>query len=495
MNKRQKIRLGAVCAVSAVVAAGIIALNCVAAQFNNVLITHFGKVGETTSSAESSYDSLDDALEAFKTDMNGRVVEEGAVLMKNEGALPLDKGSKISVFGMSSTLWMTLEKIKTSKDAVFAYALEDYGFEVNGKLRAFYNRSSHTDWGIGDNKGDGSSAGSWKIDEVPQSEYTREVKDSYSSYNDAAIVVLSRSSGEGADLPRNMDRFGGSADEHYLQLSPEEKDMLEAVSGAGFKKVIVILHSANPVQTDFLKDYNIDSLVWVPGTGAGTGGINALCKLIAGDANFSGRLVDTYSYDNMSAPAMQNFGDYRFVDGSGKLIDASSNGSGTYSYVNYAEGIYVGYKYYETRYEDFVLGSGNAGDYDYDEVVSHPFGYGLSYTSFEKRDFTGSYDEKKDEFTFSVTVENTGKRAGKEVVELYMQSPYTDYDVKNKVEKASVQLVGFAKTKELAPGKKETVEIKVAAKSCARTTNPARERISSKRGRTILPRRATLTRR
>lgn len=461
MNKGQKIRLSAVCAVGAIVAAGVIALNCVAVHFNNVLVSHFGKIGETTSFATSKYDSMDDALEAFKTEMNGQIVEEGAVLMKNESALPLGKSSKISVFGMSSTLWMTLEKIKTSKDAVFANALEDYGFSVNGKLRAFYNKSSHTNWGIGDNKGDGSSAGSWKIDEVPQSEYTQEVKDSYKNYNDAAIVVLSRSSGEGADLPRNMDRFGGSSSEHYLQLSTEEKDMLSAVSEAGFKKVVVILHSANPMQTDFLNDYNIDALVWAPGTGSGTGGINALCKLLSGDANFSGRLVDTYSYDNLSAPAMQNFGDYRFVDGNGKLIDASSNGSGTYSYVNYAESIYVGYKYYETRYEDYVLGTGNAGSFDYDKVVSHPFGYGLSYTSFEKKDFKGSYDEKKDEFTFSVTVENTGKVSGKEVVQLYMQSPYTDYDVKNKVEKASVELVGFAKTKELAPGKKETLKITV----------------------------------
>ncbi len=220
MNKRQKIRLGIVSAACAIALAILIVLNCIAASYNNVLVTQFGKVGETVAVGHSDYDSMDEALNAFTTNMNESVVKEGAVLLKNDGALPLNKeGEAVSVFGMSSTLWMTLDKIKTAKDAVFANALEDYGFKVNGTLRAFYNRSSHTDWGIGDNKGDGSSAGSWKIDEVPQSEYTAEVKNSYANYNDAAIVVLSRSSGEGADLPRNMDRFGGSADEHYLELS------------------------------------------------------------------------------------------------------------------------------------------------------------------------------------------------------------------------------------------------------------------------------------
>lgn len=463
MNRKQKIRLTIVSAACAVALAILIVLNCIAASYNNVLVTQFGKVGETVAVGHSDYNTLDEALNAFTTDMNEKVVNEGAVLIKNNGALPLDKSSEaVSVFGMSSTLWMTLDKIKTAKNAIFANTLEDYGFRVNGTLRAFYNRSSHTDWGIGDNKGDGSSAGSWKIDEVPQSEYTDEVKDSYAEYNDAAIVVISRSSGEGADLPRNMDRFGGSSDEHYLELSKDEKDMLQAVNDAGFKKVIVLLHSANPMQMDFLHEYNVDAVVWVPGTGSGTGGINALCKLLAGDANFSGKLVDTYVYDNFSAPAMQNFGDYRFVDSNGNMIDASSNGSGYYSYINYSEGIYVGYKYYETRYEDVVLKQGNAGNYDYDSVVAYPFGYGLSYTEFEWSGFSGSYSADDDEFTFDVTVKNNSDVAGKEVVQLYMQSPYTAYDIENKVEKASVRLVGFAKTKELAPGASDTVEIKVS---------------------------------
>ena len=466
MKKSQKIRLGIVFAACCVTLGLIIALNCIAASYNNILITKFGKVGETVSSGTSVYKNMDEALEDFQTNMNSRVVQEGAVLLKNDGALPLDKESeKVSVFGMSSTLWMTLDKIKTAKNAVFANALQDYGFKVNGTLRAFYNKSNHTNWGIGDNKGDGSSPGSWEIDEVPQSEYTDDVKNSYAKYNDAAIVVFSRSSGEGADLPRNMDRFGGSANEHYLQLTKDEKDLLDAVNKQGFKKVIVLLHSANPLQMDFLNEYNVDAVIWAPGTGAGNGGINALCKLISGEYNFSGKLVDTYVYDNLSAPAMQNFGDYRFVDDKGNMIDASSNGKGTYSYVNYSEGIYVGYKYYETRYEDKVMDTGNVGDYNYAETVAYPFGYGLSYTDFEWSGFKGSYDEQNDEFTFELTVTNSGnKYSGKDVVQLYMQSPYTEYDKKNKIEKASVQLVGFAKTKELAPGDSEKVQIKVDGK-------------------------------
>ena len=191
MNKRQKIRLGIVSAACAIALAVLIVLNCIAAAYNNVLVTQFGKVGETVSVGHTDYDSMDEALNAFTTNMNESVVKEGAVLLKNDGALPLNKESEaVSVFGMSSTLWMTLDKIKTAKDAVFANALEDYGFKVNGTLRAFYNRSSHTDWGIGDNKGDGSSPGSWQIDEVPQSEYTAEVKNSYANYNHAAIVAL-----------------------------------------------------------------------------------------------------------------------------------------------------------------------------------------------------------------------------------------------------------------------------------------------------------------
>ena len=367
MKKKQRIGFGVWCGVSALLAGTVIFLNCYAASYNSALVWQLGTLGGAGNTTGATYDSLNAAENHLTEVTNHDVIKEGTVLLKNDNnALPLNKETeKISVFGMSSILWSRVDRISTTKDALLADGLQDYGFQMNSELRKFYKTSKHTNWGTADPKGDGTDAGTWTIDEVPQSEYTDKVKASYKEYNDAAIVVFSRSCGEGADLPRNMDRFGGGS-ESYLELNQDEKDLLTAVKEAGFKKTIVILHSANPMQMDFLKDdYGIDSVLWVAGTGAGDGGIKALCEIIAGDANPSGRLVDTYCYDNFSSPAMANFGDFRYVDSTG-------NPTG-YSYINYAEGIYIGYKYYETRYEDKVLGQGNTSDYQYSADVCYPF--------------------------------------------------------------------------------------------------------------------------
>lgn len=455
MKKKQKIGFGIWCGVSASLAGAIIFLNCFAASYDSALVWQLGTIGGASNTEGATFDSQEAAENHLREVTNHDIIEEGTVLLKNNNdALPLNKETdKISVFGMSSVLWTTIDRIKTTKDAVLADALEDYGFKMNSELRKFYKTSSHTNWGTADPKGDGTDPGTWTIDEIPQSEYTDAVKNSYREYNDAAIVVFSRSCGEGADLPRNMDRFGGGS-ESYLELSKNEKDLLSAVKGAGFKKTIVILHSANPFQMDFLKDdYGIDSVLWVAGTGAGDGGIRALCELLSGDATPSGKLVDTFCYDNFSSPVMQNFGDFRYVD-------ASGNPTG-YSYLNYAENIYVGYKYYETRYEDVILKQGNAGDYRYADGVCYPFGHGLSYTDFEWCNFKGEYDSEKKEYTFTVHVENVGERSGKDVVELYLQSPYTDYDRQHGIEKSSVQLVGYAKTDTLEAGKGQDITISV----------------------------------
>lgn len=458
LNKRQLIYTIVWAAVSLVIAIALIIGNVFAVRFDQILSDFFGRTGEGVSGGGdnayvSDYKNKDAALDAF-TELNRETVREGAVLMHNKGgALPLDKGAKVSVFGMSSALWMTLDRIPQTKSAVFANSLEDYknGFEVNGELRKFYNTSKHTDWGQGDPKGSGDGEGNWKIDEVPQSEYTQKVKDSYSRYNDAAIIVISRGSGEGADLPRSMDRFGGSADRHYLQLTKEEDELFAAVQAAGFKKTVVVLHSAGAFQMDFMNKYDVDAVLWVAGTGVG--GIDSIAPILAGDVSPSGKLVDTYVYDNYSSPAMQNFGDMRFVDADGRLTG--------YSYVNYSEGVYVGYKYYETRYEDAVLGAQNVGGYDYGKTVFAPFGYGLSYTDFDLSGFSAEYDEQADAFEISVTVKNTGDRAGKEVVEIYSQSEYTDYDRQHGIEKPSVNLVGFAKTDEIKAGSTQAVEMTV----------------------------------
>lgn len=456
LNKKQLIFTSVWAAVSVVLIALLIWGNVFAASFDLILSDFFGRTGEHTTGLGdltfvSDYATKDDALKAY-TDLNKEIISEGTVLMYNDGGLPLDKSSdQVSVFGMSSTLWMTLDRIPSSKSATFANGLENYGFAVNGELRKFYNTSKHTKWGQGDPKGNGDGEGDWKIDEVPQAEYTDKVKASYKNYHDAAIIVISRGSGEGADLPRSMDRFGGDSDRHYLQLTKEEEDLFAAVEKENFGKVIVILHSAGAFQMDFLKKYDVDAVLWVAGTGVG--GIEALAPIIAGDVSPSGRLVDTYSYDNYSAPAMQNFGDSRFVDAAGAL-------SG-YSYVNYAEGVYVGYKYYETRYEDMVLNRENVGSFDYDNIVMAPFGYGLSYSEFDWSGFSCEYDADTDSFDITVTVTHKAGKPGKDVVQVYSQSEYTDYDIQNGIEKPAVSLCGFAKTKVLASGESDTVHINV----------------------------------
>lgn len=457
VKKSQKISLAVRGIVSAAIVGAVAFGNVFAISFDQILSDFYGRVGESTSGQgsmqyRSDYKTEEECLAAFES-LNKQIVAEGSVLLQNDnGALPLKKGSNVSIFGMSSMLWMNLDRISGSKSADFINSFEDHGFKVNSELRKMYKRSSHTAYGQGDPKGSGDGAGDWKIDEIPQSEYTDEVKASYASYADAAIVVLSRGSGEGCDLPRSMDRFGGEADRHYLQLTKEEEDLFQAINDAKcFQKIIVVLHSASAMQMDFLEKYHVDSVLWTAGTGVG--GYDSVPAILAGEINPSGRTVDTYCYDNFSSPAMQNFGDARFLK-----ADGTPSG---YSYVNYAENIYVGYQYYETRYEDAVLGRGNAGDYDYDETVFAPFGYGLSYTTFEWSDYRCDYVADKDLYEISLKVKNTGKTAGKDVVEIYAQSEYTDYDVANHVEKSAVNLCGYAKTKELKAGESETVQIEV----------------------------------
>lgn len=215
-----------------------------------------------------------------------------------------------------------------------------------------------------------------------------------------------------------------------------------------FDDVVLLLNSSAAVDLSWVEDYpSIHTVISAPAMG--DYGLCSLAEIFSGKVNPSGRTVDTYEVDAMNSPAAQNFGDFAYYDENGNLTK--------YNYVSYKEGIYVGYRYYETRYEDKVLGQGNAGDYNYDDAVMYPFGYGLSYTDFEWSDYDTSWDG--DTCTVTVKVTNTGSVAGKDVVEVYAQSPYTDYDKANKVEKAAVELVGYAKTSELAPGASETVTV------------------------------------
>ena len=228
-------------------------------------------------------------------------------------------------------------------------------------------------------------------------------------------------------------------------------------------KIVVRVNSANALQVDFLQnnEYGVDACLWIGDVGIS--GINAVADILAGEATPSGSLVDTYLYDNYSSPAMVNFVPTTYAGYEEGLIPPHAS-----TYMIYQEGIYVGYKYYETRYEDYVMGTGNAGDYAYRNDVAFPFGYGLSYTDFAYSDMNVNYNASTDQFEVTVTVTNTGDTySGKETVQVYAQSPYTAYDVANKVEKASVALCGFTKTSELAPGASETVTVYVDRRELA----------------------------
>ena len=312
----------------------------------------------------------------------------------------------------------------------------------------------------------------YAVNEAPWSKLSS-AESSFADYGDAAIVVFSRSGGEGADLPSGENGSndswikGQEGDGNYLALSAEEKELLQNLKtlkdNGTFKKIIVLINSSNAIEMDFLnpeicgEDYGIDSAMWIGDVGQT--GINGVAQLLAGEVTPSGSLVDSYLYDNMANPAMYNFYTQAYPNAADyNLLTDGPDVQGMYSV--YQEGIYLDYRYYETRYEDAVMGTGNAGDYNWSTTVAFPFGYGDSYTTFEYSDF--NVTESADAFNVTLKVTNTGSTySGKETVQLYFQSPYTDYDKANGIEKASAELCGFAKTDILAPGASETVNITV----------------------------------
>ena len=401
-----------------------------------------------TSDFATTEERLDRGYELVK-----RVEGEGAALLMNENdALPLAAGAKVSLFSTSSVNLVYggtgSANVDASKADNLKAALEKAGLSVNPTLWDFYL----TGEGAAYSRVAGGFTGSSAVGEAPWSAYTDEVKNSVASYGDAAIVTFSRVGGEGADLEYVTT--------NYLALDENEKDMMQNLAemkkAGTIKKIIVLINSSNPLQVDFLKEneYGVDACLWIGGVGIT--GTNAVAEILAGKINPSGGLVDTYCFDNYSSPAMVNSIPTTYAGYTEGLIpdDAST-------YIVYQEGIYVGYKYYETRYEDFVMGTGNAGNYAYSDDVAFPFGYGLSYTTFEYSNMTLSYDKATTTYTINVTVTNTGAVAGKQTVEIYVSSPYTQYDIDNGVEKASVSLVGFEKTGMLEPGASETVTILV----------------------------------
>lgn len=397
--------------------------------------------------------------EAFANaqEVNLKLAEEGFVLLKNENAaLPMNKGARISMFSKNSVNLSYGGSgsggFDTSNNKDLYESLSDAGFVTNPTLKSFYESSqsgpvrtaNSSDLDNGDNQKIATA-------ETPQSKYTDAVKNSYADYSDAALVVITRIGGEGFDLPRYQGDSEGavSPDSHYLELDQNEIDLLTAVTDGTFKRVVVVFNTPSSFEATFLKDSvyaafadKIDAAVWIGFTGSN--GITALGEILNGDVNPSGRLVDTWAADFTKNPSFVNFG-------TGCLPDTTDKyDGGMYYSVDYEEGIYVGYRYYETRGE-------TDGEDWYNANVVYPFGYGLSYTTFDWTvgDASASEIELGTTITVPVTVKNTGSAAGKDVVQLYASAPYT----LGGIEKAHKVLVGFAKTKLLQPGESETVTV------------------------------------
>ncbi len=397
-----------------------------------------------------------------------QVEAEGAALLTNtNGALPLSKGNKVSLFSTSSVNIVYggtgSANVDASKANNLKQALELAGFEVNQTLWDFYETGVAKEYTRGNagavvqDSATASGYGSAEIVEAPWEIYSEDVLKSIEEYGDAAIVVLSRIGGEGADS--YFDHTLGDG-KNYLALNDIEREMMANIKTlkdeGKISKIIVLINTSNALQVDFLKnnEYGVDAALWIGGVGIA--GTDAVGEILAGTVNPSGSLVDTYCYDNYSSLAMKNFTPITYAGYKEGVIPANAS-----TYMIYQEGIYVGYKYYETRYEDYVMGTGNAGDYVYDNDVAFPFGHGLSYTTFKYSNVKLSYDKATTTYTMKVKVTNTGDVAGKETVQVYVSSPYTQYDIDNKIEKPSVSLVGFEKTDILAPGASETVTIEI----------------------------------
>lgn len=386
------------------------------------------------------------------------IADEGIVLLDNQGTLPLAKNSKLNVFGWASTnpcyggtgsgalsdAYPTVTLLE---------GLTNAGFELNTSLSDFYT-SYRADRPVV-----GMWSQDWTLPEPEAAAYSSELLDEAKAFSDTALVVITRVGGEGADLPTDVSKVTYDAGhsyndfepgEHYLQLSKTEEDMVKLVCD-NFDNVVVVYNGANAMELGWVKDYSqIKSVVWCAGTGQS--GFNALGSILCGDVNPSGRTIDTFVYDLTQTPTANNFGNFNYTNMD--EFKANSFGADTIpAFVNYVEGIYVGYKFYETAAAEGLI--------DYDKTVVYPFGRGLSYTTFTQT--LNSVTEADGTITVDVTVTNTGSASGKEVVEVYYNPPYTN----GGIEKASANLIGFAKTSELAPGASENVTVTFKAEDMA----------------------------
>lgn len=408
-------------------------------------------IGLATGNGTLSDETNEEAAEVAE-----EIMEDGIVLLKNESLLPLNETKKLNIFG-----WESINPayggagsggINDLYDIVsLNQGLENAGFSINQELVDFYNNYG------ADNPEMSIQKQSWTLPEPPVDTYSDELIKSAKEFSDVAVVVLSRKAGEGHnDIPMDVRKaaYDNNSDEyddfpegeHYLQLSQTERDMVDMVC-SNFDNVIVVYNGANQFELGFADEYpQIKSVVWCPGTG--NVGFNALGKVFSGEVNPSGKTPDTFIYDMTTAPWWNNAEKMEYTNLADMAVEGMNAGTAQVyapAFTNYVEGIYVGYKYYETAAQE--------GAIDYDKTVQYPFGYGLSYTEFEQK--MGELEEKDGQISVDVEVTNTGDVAGKDVVEVYYKPPYTN----GGIEKSSANLIEFAKTDLLQPGESQTVTV------------------------------------
>ena len=413
-----------------------------------------------------------------------KVGEEGVVLLKNDGLLPLTDTKKLNVFGWASTNPLYGGTGSGSSDSSTAVSilqsLKDAGFETNDGLSAMYREYR------ADRPTIAMASQDWTLPEPPVSVYNDDMIEATKEFSDTAVIVIGRSGGEGADLPMDMyavingtynpaaqvsaapanynymqaayNNNGAYDDfeegESYLELSVTEENLIDKVCSE-FDHVVVIINANNAMELGWVDEHEqIGAVLLAPG--AGISGFAALGEIMSGAVNPSGRTVDTFVKDLMAAPYINNVGNNAFtnVDDLKQAIAAADGAyEGNIAFANYVEGIYVGYKYYETASDE--------GAITYDDEVQYPFGYGLSYTTFEQKIENFTDDEKT--VSFDAVVTNTGDAEGMDVVEVYFTPPYTD----GGIEKASVNLIDFGKTASIKAGESETIHFEISKEDLA----------------------------
>ena len=497
--KRSKLWSGLTSTSAALLVVGLIGQNLAAANasyINTALgtattkVVQTGEVGDTTyfKSQFGDFDDPDAQATAIAAALEQNVNEmrEGAALLRNENnTLPLTNATRISVFGHAAVdpaYQANSAGNKVTNGALNSIdlktALEAQGFEVNPQLWDGIAAGTATRaQGEAPQFGGGYSVTGTATNTEENKAFYQGLANTWANdYKDAAIVVFAREGGEGHDLLMDdVDTDGSTISS--LALHKDERDLLEMVR-KDFDKVIVLLNSPYQMEVQDIIPY-ADSILFIgyPGHQGFTG----VAEILKGTVNPSGHLTDTYAVKNASAPSAQNFGDLQWANAN---PDISMNDA-----IVEAENIYIGYKYYETRYFDTVMGQGNAAStvgsstgsaWNYDDEVTYPFGYGLSYTTFEQTLDNLNVDLENETVTANVTVKNTGSVAGKDVVQLYVSLPYTDYDKEHGVEKAAIQLLDYGKTAELAPGASETVTITADMQNMASWDSTADNAVGTK---------------